>query len=100
VLQSCRREVFGTSITAVLIAILYRYWLVASALRYLNMSQWRFLAIVVSAACGGVSALFALRVIASGCGTLACLLLGGTWAAWQAPHDVPISLGAAFVSHL
>jgi len=55
---------------------------------------------VVAAACGGVSALFGLRVIALACGAIAGLLLGGTWAAWRAPSDVPISVGAAFASHL
>ncbi len=97
---SSRREVFGTSITAVLIAILYWCWLVAPVLRYLSTGQWRFLAIVVAAACGGVSALFGLRVPVLACGAMAGLLLGGTWAAWRAPSDVPISVGAAFASHL
>jgi len=64
------------------------------------MGQWRFLAIVVAAACGGVSAMFGVRVIAVACGTTAGLLLGGAWAAWWFPSDVQISVGAAFVSNL
>jgi hypothetical protein len=31
---------------------------------------------------------------------MAGLLSGGTWAAWRAPGDIPISVGAAFASHL
>ena len=95
-----RREILGTSLTVLIIGILYRYWLVTPALRYLSMGQWRLLAIVVAAACGGVSAMFGLRVIALACAATAGLLLGGAWAAWRFPSDVQISVGAAFVSHL
>ena len=95
-----RREIFGTSLTALIIGILYRYWLVAPVLRYVSISQWRFIAIVVAAACGVVSALFGLRVLALTGGFIAGLLLGGTWAAWRAPSDVPVSVIAAFESHL
>jgi hypothetical protein len=82
------------------IAILYRYWLVAPVLKYLSIGQWRFLAIVVALACGGVLALLRFPVLALACGSMVGLLLGGTWAAWQAPHDVPVSISTAFVSHL
>ena len=95
-----RREIFGTSLTALIIGILYRYWLVTPALRYLSIGQWRFLAIVVAAACGGVSAMFGLRVIALAAGATAGLLLGGACAAWGFPSDVQVSIGEAFVSHL
>ena len=95
-----RREIFGTLFTALIIAILYRYWLATPALRYLSMGQWRFLAILVAAACGGVSAMRGLRVIAVAFAVTAGLLLGGAWAAWRFPGDLQISVGAAFVSHL
>src|SRR5262249_43955485 len=93
-----RHEVFGISITAALIAILYRYWLVVPVLHHVSIRQWRCLAILVAAAYGGMAALFGLRVLALACGTLAGLLLGGTWAAWRVPSDVPISINAAFAS--
>jgi len=82
------------------IAILYRYWLVAPVLQYVSIGRWRFFAIVVAAACGGVWALVRLPVVALACGSLLGLLSGGTWAAWQAPHDVPMSVSTAFASHL
>ena len=81
------------------IAILYQYWLVAPVLQYVSIGRWRFLAIVVAAACGAVLSL-RLPILALACGSMAGLLLGGTWAGWQAPNDVPIAVGAAFASHL
>jgi hypothetical protein len=34
------------------------------------------------------------------CAPVAGLLLGGTWVVWRATSDVPISVSAAFESHL
>lgn len=85
---------------AVPIAILYRYWLIAPVLQYFGIGRWRFFAIAVAAACGGVWALLRLSVLALVCGSMAGVLLGGTWAEWQAPHDSPMSIGRAFMSHL
>ena len=82
------------------IAILYRYWLVAPVLQYVSIGQWRFLAIVVAAACGCAWTLLRLPVLALACGWMVGLLVGGAWAAWQAPTDVPVSINTAFVSHL
>ena len=84
------RDIFGTSLTAIIVGILYRYWLVAPVLRCVSISQWRFLAIVVAAACGVVSALFGLRVLALAGGFMTGLLLAGTWAARRALSDVPV----------
>ncbi len=97
---SSRRAVINTLITAALISILYRYWLVTPVLKYLSINRWRLIAIVVAAASGCV--LFRLRfsVPALACGSMAGLLIGGTWAAWQAPNYVTISVSAAFASHL
>ena len=95
-----RREILGAPLTALLLGILYRYWLVTPGLRYLSAGQWRLLAIVAAAACGGVSATFGLRVIAIAFAAMVGLLLGGAWAAWGFLSDVRISIGAAFVSHL
>ena len=83
-----------------LIAILYRYWLVTPVLQYLNINQWRVFAIGAAALCGAVLALLRFPTLALTCGPMAGLLIGGTWAAWQAPHDVPLSVTAAFASHL
>lgn len=85
---------------AAAIAVLYRYWLVAPVLQYVSIGRWRFLAIVVVAGCGGVLALLRVPIVAVACGTMAGLLIGGTWAAWQVPHDLPMSVSHAFLSHL
>jgi hypothetical protein len=87
-------------VTTALAAILYRYWLVTPVLQSVSIGRWRILAIVVATVCGGALSLLRIPLIALGCGTMAGLLLGGTYAAWQAPHDVPFSVGAAFASHL
>ncbi len=92
--------VVKTSTVTILIAILYRYWLVTPVLQYLSIRKWYLVAIAVAAAIGGVMSLLRVPtlalVYASGVG----LLLGGTLAAWQAPNDVPISVSGAFASHL
>ena len=95
-----RRGVIVTLVTTALVAILYRYWLVTPVLQYVSIGRWRIFAVVVAIACGGVLSLLRLPVLALACGSIAGLLLGGTWAAWQAPNDVPVSVGAAFASHL
>lgn len=95
-----RRGVIAAGMTAAAIAILYRYWLVAPVLQYVGIGRWRFLAIVVVAGCGGVSALLRVPIVAVACETMAGLLIGGTWAAFQGPHDVRMTVGDAFLSHL
>jgi hypothetical protein len=92
--------VVKTSVVGILIAILYRYWLVTPVLQYLSIRKWYLVAIVVAAAIGGVMSLLRLPTLALMCASVAGLLLGGTWAAWQAPNDVPISVSGAFASHL
>lgn len=89
------------SISVVLFAILYRYWLVAPVLVvYTGADQWRLLASAVAAACGGTLSLLRVPILAVSCGAILGLLLGGTWVEWKAPNDVPVSVGAAFRSHL
>ena len=39
-------------------------------------------------------------MLALACGSMVGLLAGGTWAEWEAPNDVSISVCAAFASHL
>ena len=95
-----RTTVVRTSLNALLIAVLYRYWLVTPVLQYLSVGKWRLVAIVVAAAIGCVMSLLRLSTLTLVCASVAGLLLGGTWAAWQAPNDVPISVTGAFASHL
>jgi hypothetical protein len=82
------------------IAILYRYWLITPVLQYLSFGQWLLVAIVIAAASGVALALLRLPILALACGSVAGLVLGGTWAAWQAPSDASISVSAAFALHL
>lgn len=95
-----RITIVRTSVIALLIAVLYRYWLVTPMLQHLSIGKWRLIAIVVAAGIGCVMSLLRLPTLNLVCASVAGLLLGGTWAAWQAPNDVPISVSGAFASHL
>jgi len=95
-----RKSTVKTSIVVLLIALLYRYWLVTPVLQYVSIGKWYLVAIVVAAASGCAMSLLRLPALAWVCASMAGLLLGGTWAAWQAPNDVPISVSGAFESHL
>jgi hypothetical protein len=97
---SSRSALVKTSVVALLIAVLYRYWFVTPVLQYLSIGKWYLVAIAVAAATGCVMSLLRLPTSALVCASVACLLLGGTWVAWQAPSDVPISVSGAFESHL
>lgn len=94
------RWAIHASVAAAIFAVLYRYWLTAPVLQYVTIGRWRSFAIVVAAACGSALSLLRVSTPALSCGAMAGLLLGGAWAAWKAPTDVPISAYAAFVSHL
>jgi hypothetical protein len=87
-------------ITAVIFAVLYRYWLTTPVLHYVSIGRWRILAVVVAAACGVVLSLLRVSTPSLSCGTMAGILVGGTWAAWKAPNDVPLSVYGAFASQL
>ena len=95
-----RKSTVKTSIVVLLIALLYRYWLVTPVLQYVSIGKWYLVAIVVAAASGCAMSLLRLPALAWVCASMAGLLLGGTWAAWQAPNDVPILVSGAFGSHL
>jgi hypothetical protein len=97
---SSRSTFVKTSVVALPIAVLYRYWLITPVLQYLSIGKWYLVAIVVAAATGCVMSLLRLPTPALVCASVAGLLFGGTWAAWQAPTDVPISVSGAFESHL
>src|SRR5262249_21378437 len=88
------------SFAAAILAVLYRYWLVTPALRYISLGRWRLFAVAVAAACGGVLSLLRVSISALSVGAMFGLLLGGTWAAWKFPTDVTISVWGAFASHL
>src|SRR5580693_2857809 len=95
-----RITVVRTSVIALLVAVLYRYLLVTPVLQYLRIGKWRLVAIVGAAGIGCVMSLLRLPTLTLLCVSVGGLLLGGTWAAWQAPNDVPISVSGAFASHL
>ena len=88
------------SFAAAIFAVLYRYWLVTPVLQYMSVGRWRLFAVVVAAACGGVLSLLRVSRSALSVGAMFGLLLGGTWAAWNFPNDVAISVYGAFASHL
>jgi len=66
----------------------------------MSVGRWRLFAVVVAAACGGVLSLLRVSRSALSVGAMFGLLLGGTWAAWNFPNDVAISVYGAFASHL
>jgi hypothetical protein len=91
---------FKACVAAAVIAILYRYWLIAPVLHYLTINQWRLAAIGVAVTCGFTFSLFKIPMPALPAASLAGLLIGGTFAAWRAPHDIPMSAITAINSHL
>jgi hypothetical protein len=95
-----RSAVVKTSVVILLVAVLYRYWLVTPVLQYLRIGKWYLVAIIVAAVTGCVMSFLKLPTIALVCASLTGLLLGGTWAAWRFPNDVAISVSGAFESHL
>ena len=94
------RWLVNALIAAAIFAILYKHWLTTPVLRYVSVGQWRWLALMVAAACGGVLWLWRFSALALSSGAVTGLLLGGTWAEWTAPNDVKISVYHAFASHL
>src|SRR5256885_7053779 len=100
ILLGPKREIVIASIFTMAISLLYRCWLICPALRYVSIVQWRAVALVVAAAAGCGLALLRLSFPTSASVMTVALLLGGTWAAWSAPHDVPVSFNSAFFSHL
>lgn len=95
-----RNTVVKTSVVALLIAVLYRYWLVAPVLQFLTIRQWHAVALGVAAATGCVMSLLRLPTLAVMSASVAGLVLGGTWTAWRAPNDIRVSVSYAFESHL
>jgi hypothetical protein len=95
-----KRSIIQTFIAAVIFAVPYKFWLVAPVLQHMTIGGWRLFAVVVAASCGGALSLFRVPMPAITGGAVAGLLLGGTWAAWRIPNDVPVSVGGAFATHL
>lgn len=94
------RQPIQVLIAAAIFAVLYKYWLTIQVLQYFSISRWRLLAVVIAAVCGGALSLLRFSTTVVSVGVIGGLLLGGTWAAWTAPHDVTISASYAFTSHL
>jgi hypothetical protein len=69
-------------------------------LQYLSIGRWTLVAIVVAGVAGGVMSLLRIPMLVLLGASVAGLLLGGTWAAWRFPNDVPISVAGGFESHL
>jgi hypothetical protein len=95
-----RTVVIRTSICALLVAVLHRYWLVTPVLHYVSIGRWRLVAMLVAFAIGCVMSMLRLPIVALVGACIAGLFLGGTWAEWQAPSDVPIAITDAFASYL
>ena len=95
-----RANFVRTSVVTLVIAVFYRYWLVTPILKYLSICSWFLVALLLAAATGYLMSLLRLSTSAMVCASVAGPLLGGTWAAWRVPNDVPISLSGAFESHL
>lgn len=87
-------------IATAVFAVSYKYWLTAPVLHYFSIPRWRLLAVVIAAVCGGALSLLRFSTTALSVGAITGLLLGGTWAAWTAPHDMTISVSYAFTSFL
>jgi len=87
-------------VAAAPISILYRYRLITPVLKYLNINQWRLIAVVVAAASGWVFFRLKLPVLVLACGSMAGLLVGGTWAAWLSnpPEDLGYGLPSLFAN--
>ena len=94
------RLIIHTSIGVALFAILYRYWLLTPALKYIGIRQWLLFAVVVAAASGGLLSLVRLPLVGLAFASITGLLLGGTWTEWTIPNDVKVSVGDALMSHV
>src|SRR5258707_12743624 len=94
-----RKSTVKTSIVVLLIALLYRHWLVTPVLQYVSIGKWYLVAIVVASASGCAMSLLRLPALTWVCASMAGLLLGGNLACWQASYDVPISASGALWSH-
>jgi hypothetical protein len=98
--SSSRSAFVKTPVVALVMAALYRCWLVTPVLKYLSIGKWYVVAIVVAAASGCVTSLLRLPTLALVCASLAGLLLGGTCAEWQTRTDLPMSVNDAFRLYL
>jgi hypothetical protein len=94
------RWAIHASIAGALFAVPYKYWLTTPVLHYVSIGYWRLLAILIAATFGILLLLLRVSISALSCGAMAGLLIGGTFAAWQAPNDIAISLYGVFASHL
>jgi hypothetical protein len=69
--MSRTKTVVKMSVFILLIAVLYRYWLVTPVLKYLSIGKWYLLAIVVAAITGFVISLLRLPTVVLVCASVA-----------------------------
>ena len=93
-------NVIAWPILVVVTAASYRFWLTHPILHELTLSQWRMAAILAAVVLGAVTALLRQPAYLVTSAVATGLLLGGVWAAFSAPHDVPTSFAAELVGHL
>ena len=96
---SSRSTFVKTSVVALLIAVLYRYWLVTPVLQYLSIAKWYLVAIAVAAGTGCLVSLLRLPTPALVCASMAGLLLGGTWVAWKMLHNAQEAVSEYVSTH-
>jgi hypothetical protein len=98
--RSTARDVINSVLAAVLVAILYRYWLTVPALLYFSMAAWLCVGVLVFVVYGCAFSFFRLPIQALACSSLVGLLVGGTWGELETPNDVSVLVGEAFRIHL
>src|SRR5258707_13851652 len=86
-----RKSTVKTSIVVLLIALLYRYWLVTPVLQYVSIGKWYLVAIVVAAASGCAMSLLRLPPLAWVGASMAGPLVTGNLASWKDSNKAPDS---------
>ena len=94
------RQWVKASVAAIIVAILYRYWLITPVLEYLSLNDWRAVASAVSLALGIGWGLCRWNIPTLLIGFVLGTLIGGTWAHAEVPNDVEVSVARAVASHL
>jgi hypothetical protein len=91
------RDVSRVLLAGVLTATLYRFWLTTPVLEHLSQNQWRAIAISVAAIAGISSSLAKWNLSTLVIGSMAGLLVSGTWVALPVSHG---RVGNAFRANL
>src|SRR5262249_5868976 len=98
--QKITREIALAAILAILTTFLHRAWLIYLILTYIPTKQARYLAMGVAFFLGAIAGFLRLRIYLCAMAIGAGLLIGGTWAAAWAPHDIRTTLLADLQSYL